>query len=198
MILTDGSKIWLNAATSIKFPVVFASASRSLSLIGEAYFEVAHDKSRPFVVFTKGQQIHVLGTHFNVNAYSNETNVTTTLLEGSVKVLAEATGQSVLLKPGEQAVYDGKKLSVITIDAKATAAWKDGEFIFRNMPLQDVMRIIERWYDVKVIYQEDNFKKAVLGGTLVRSAELAEVLHMLEITSNVHFLVEGKTITVLQ
>jgi ferric-dicitrate binding protein FerR (iron transport regulator) len=198
VVLSDGTKIWLNAGSSIKFPASFVSLnSRNVSLTGEAYFEVARRNYQPFLVAAKDQEIQVLGTHFNVNAYSNESRIKTTLLEGSVRVTDKTLMQSVLLKPQQQAVLVGSRLMVITTPADESAAWKDGEFIFRNMPLPDVMRVIERQYDVKVVYKKKEAKDSLLGGSILFSSKLADVLNMLELTSNAHFKIEGRRVNVM-
>jgi len=199
VLLPDGTAVWLNAESSLKFPETFVSVdARRISLTGEAYFEVAHDKTKPFYVSSKGQDIQVLGTHFNVNAYGNEKSVKTTLLEGSLRVTSKTDQQSVLLKPQEQAILDGNTLSVNSLKADDTASWKDGEYIFRNMPMEDVMRTVERWFGVKVSYQNDQVKKSLLGGTIVLSANLSDVLEILELSAGVQFKIEGRSVTVLK
>jgi transmembrane sensor len=199
VLLPDGTAVWLNAESSLKFPETFVSVdARRISLTGEAYFEVAHDKTKPFYVSSKGQDIQVLGTHFNVNAYGNENSVKTTLLEGSLRVTSKTDKQSVLLKPQQQAILDGNTLSVNSLKADDTTSWKDGEYIFRNMPMEDVMRTVERWFGVKVSYQNDKIKRSLLGGTIVLSGNLPDVLEILELSAGVQFKIEGRSVTVLK
>lgn len=228
VILPDGTKAWLNAASHLKFPSSFAGAEkRRVELTGEAYFEVAKDKDHPFIVASKGQEIEVLGTHFNVTAYGNDKIVKTTLLEGSVRVTpffkAEKSagidpgsidplwaietrpdapvmqaGKAVVLKPNQQAVLTGKDIAVKAVEPEDVIAWREGEYIFRNMPLESVMRVVARWYDVDVIYQNKAVGAALLGGSVSKSADVSDVLKTLERTANVHFTIEGRRITVTQ
>ncbi|MDR6781618.1 transmembrane sensor [Pedobacter africanus] len=227
VVLPDGTKAWLNAASHLKFPSTFAGAmKRRVELTGEAYFEVAKDKKHPFIVASKGQEIEVLGTHFNVTAYGNDGNIKTTLLEGSVRVTpfqkadkrVEGTdpatidplwaietrpayvqaGDAVVLKPNQQAVLTGKNIAVKAVEAEDAIAWRQGEYIFRNMPLESVMQVIARWYDVDVIYQNKTVGDALLGGSVLKADSVSEVLKTLELTANVHFKVEGRRITVTQ
>lgn len=190
--LPDGTKVWLNAASSLKYPVNFSSkAERSVELTGEAYFEVAKDKSHPFVVKSAGQKVKVLGTHFNVNAYSDEYNVRTTLLEGSVKV-----NDDVVLAPGEQSVFMAGQLMVKTVNASDAIDWKNGEFVFNNEPLTDILRKVSRWYNVNIVYIRPAKDGPTFSGSVSRFENVSVVLRMLEETSNVRFSITGKTIKV--
>ncbi len=200
LALADGTKVWLNAGSTIKYPASFASLkSRWVSLVGEAYFEVAKDKLHPFLVSTKGQQIAVLGTHFNVSAYADEPNIKTMLLEGSVRI--DPTNEllnSTLLKPNQQATLTGNRISVKDVDAEEAIDWKNGEFIFRKQPLEQVMRRIARWYNVEVVYEDEQLGKTPIGGFLSKSEQFTEVLKMLELTAKVQFKVQGRTVTVIK
>lgn len=190
--LPDGTKVWLNAASSLKYPANFSSKKeRSVELTGEAYFEVAKDKNHPFVVKSAGQEVKVLGTHFNVNAYSDEHNVRTTLLEGSVKI-----NDRVLLVPGEQSVFAGGQLSVKSVNVSDAIDWKNGEFVFNKEPLNDILRKVSRWYNVDVIYLRSAQDVPTFSGSVSRFENVSVVLRMLEETSNVRFSIEGKTIKV--
>ncbi len=202
VILPDGSRVWLNATSSIKFPTSFTGKQREVSLTGEAYFEVAKNPQKPFIVhitFPQSSQrnaatIKVLGTHFNVMAYANEKNIKTTLLEGSVQV-ANHNGKSVKIIPGEQAqLQPNNKISVIPDDGQATA-WKDGLFLFKSADIHTIMRQVSRWYDVDIVY-EDQPTTDKFSGTIPRSANLSQLLKILEL-SEVHFKIEGKTLTVM-
>jgi transmembrane sensor len=222
MMLPDGSRVWLNASSSIRFPAAFPEKERRVELTGEAYFEIASlplttlPKGRkgtkgkiPFVVAIipppggRGAEVEVMGTHFNVMAYQNEQNITTTLLEGSVKVKYE-TGHSAgagskyeVLKPGQQARMKDHALSVIKdVNTDQVIAWKNGFFRFKDTDIKELMRQVERWYDVEVAYQTNRGDQDYTG-IVSRSANLSSVLQMLELTGTVHFRVEGRKITVL-
>jgi len=195
LLLPDGSKVWLNAASSVKFPTSFSGKERHVELTGEAYFEIAKDASRPFRVDAPGgMQIEVLGTHFNIMSYADENAINTTLLEGSVKVREGAV--SSLLRPGEQASLNkaSDRISVSNADVDETIAWKNGLFRFEGATIEAVMKQIARWYDVEVIYKGSVSKH--FRGMISRSVDISQVIKMLELTSEVHFKIDGKTITV--
>ncbi|RDC55153.1 FecR family protein [Pedobacter chinensis] len=193
--LPDGTKVWLNAATTLKYPYAFAKNERAVELSGEAYFEVSKDHTRPFRVKTDEQTVEVLGTHFNINAYKNETAVKTTLLEGAVKV-SNALG-SVNLHPGEQSRLNSSTAKLIVdqqIDIDKEMAWKNNVFSFDNDDLQTIMRQISRWYDVDVVY-EGKITSEKYVGEIPRSSNLAEVFKILEL-NHVHIDIKGKVLTV--
>jgi ferric-dicitrate binding protein FerR (iron transport regulator) len=194
IVLADGTKVFLNAVSSIKYPTQFNGNQRVVELEGEAYFEVAKNRNKPFIVKSGNQAIEVLGTHFNVHAYDNEAVVKTTLLEGRVEVTHK--NQKAILKPGQQAnVSDNfNKISVREVDTEAAIAWKNGRFKFDNADLETVMKQLERWYGIKVEYRGDVSDVRFNGGTF-RNKNLSEVLKVLEL-SNIEFKVEGKTIIV--
>jgi transmembrane sensor len=192
IVLPDGSRAWLNAASSLRFPSAFHGGERKVALTGEGYFEVAPNKAMPFRVETRGGAIEVLGTHFNVMAYDNEGVVRTTLLEGSVKVGRGA--ESRVLKPGYAASIQGEAISVAAADVEEAVAWKEGRFQFHQTGLQTIMRQLERWYGVEVHYTA-GVKEERFSGTIPRSATAAQVLEMLELTRTVKFTMEGKKIT---
>ncbi|WP_276361663.1 FecR family protein [Daejeonella sp. H1SJ63] len=193
--LPDGSKVWLNAASSLRFPTNFAASKRQVELKGEAYFEVAHDESKLFEVNTRNQIVQVLGTHFNINAYADEPSVNTTLLEGSVRVSDVRTNISQLLKPGEQSQLT-ERIEVVNVKNTAEAvAWKEGYFQFNEADIETVMRQIERWYDVTVRY-EGEIPLYRFGGEIERSLSLLQVLKILEKTK-VHFRLEGREVIVM-
>ncbi len=194
VILPDGTKVWLNAASSLTYPTAFKGADREVQLNGEAYFEVAGNKSRPFKVMVGNMQIHVLGTHFNVMAYEDENAIRTTLLEGSVNV--SIGGASHLLKPGQEARLDRSSdaFNLLEVNADEAVAWKKGVFQFGGASIETVMREIVRWYDVDVEYQgrtNEHFR-----GTISRDVNASEVFKMLELTGAVHFAVDKKKIIV--
>lgn len=191
--LPDGTKVWLNAASSLRYPIHFADGKRSVELTGEGYFEVAKDKLHPFVVKTANQEVEVLGTHFNVNSYDEEPVVNTTLLEGSVRVMA--AGKRRILLPGEQSQIKGGEMEVSTVDTEAVLSWKNGDFVFTGDNFKSIMRKISRWYDVEVIYQ-GNFDDLKFGGYISRSKNISAVLSIMESTGKVHFTIKDQTITV--
>lgn len=194
--LPDGTKVWLNAASSLRYPAVFTGSERRVSLTGEAYFEVAKvHPAKPFSVSSLTQTVEVLGTHFNINSYTDEQAVKTTLLEGSVKVTAQmGTSGSVFLKPGQQAVLLGNQLNVNLSNTEEAIAWKNGMFSFKDADLQTVMRAVSRWYDVEVSY-EGNLPGRQFSGEIHRNINLSEVLDILSFFK-VHFRIDGKKITV--
>ncbi|WP_316838223.1 FecR family protein [Pedobacter nutrimenti] len=190
--LPDGSKVWLNAASKLIYPVSFnGRGQREVSLDGEAYFEIYKNKLQPFVVKSKNQEVTVLGTHFNINSYTDEGSVKTTLLEGSVRV------NEAVLKPGQQSILAGGKISVVLADLDETMAWQKGDFVFKNESLESIMKKISRWYDVEVVYAKGAPKNITLGGLISRNKNLSAVLKMMEMTKKVKFKVEGKKVTVL-
>ena len=200
VILSDGSKVWLNAASSIKFPASFAGQKqRSVELVGEAYFEISKNKNQKFVVSSKTQQVEVLGTHFNVNSYPDEGNVKTTLLEGSVRVslLRNPTQERVALIPGQQSVVSvSNTIDVSTVDVNDVVAWKDGKFVFVRENVRSIMNKIARWYDVEIIYEGDLSNK-FLGGSVSRFKNVSEVLEMLSATKAVQFRIENRKVIVM-
>ncbi|MFA4870062.1 MAG: FecR domain-containing protein [Pedobacter sp.] len=192
--LNDGTKVWLNAGSKLRYPVLFAGNERKVELIGEGYFEVTHDQRKPFKVISAEQTVVVLGTRFNVNNYQDEAVVKTTLLEGSVRVTANQLTK--LLKPGEQASQSGKEIKVRTVDVEQVMAWHKGDFAFEGVALKSIMRQISRWYDVDVVYQGE-IADVEFGGSISRSKNITEVLKVLEMTQGVHFKIEGRRVLVM-
>lgn len=191
--LPDGTRVWLNAASSLSYPVAFSGKERLVILTGEAYFEVAQNKSKPFKVRTGTQELEVLGTHFNVNAYGEGRGIRTTLLEGSVRLKQIGSMGTRLLKPGQMAVLRGETFEVGPADTESEIAWKTGYFIFNEEEIQFVMQKISRWYDVNVTYGPGVLeKKLKFGGIVSRNRNLAIVLKTMERTGKVHFRLEGK------
>ncbi len=194
--LPDSSLIWLNAASKLKFPSSFhALKERRVELSGEAYFEVAKNRKQPFVVQTGGQEVKVLGTHFNVSSYVDEPNAVTTLLEGSVQV--SGNGEVKVLKPGERAVRTGTRIKVSEADLSEDMAWKNGDFYFNNEGIESIMRQISRWYDVDIIYQGELTDEKFYG-TISRSKNINQVLNVLEKTRGIHFKIEGRRILIMK
>lgn len=192
VILSDGTKVWLNAASELKFPVKFTGGERRVEVRGEAYFEVARNIAQPFYVSSGNMHLQVLGTSFDINAYADEPAIRTTLLEGAVKI-----NDKVGLLPRQQSriAKDGGIQVVRNVDVDETVAWKNGAFSFNNADITTVMRQLERWYDIEVVY-EGNKPTDVFYGGISRASTLMEVLKILQV-SKVHFRLEGKKLIVL-
>ena len=195
VILADGTKVWLNSASSLSYPTAFMGKDRQVQLKGEAYFEVAEDKNKPFKVSVADVQVEVLGTHFDVMAYEDENAIKTTLLAGSVRVTRNGMGSQVLAA-GQEASMDRSSgsLSVNEMDGEEAVAWKNGFFQFDGVSIETVMRQLARWYDVDVEYEGKTDKH--FRGMISRSSNVSEVFRMLELTGAVHFSTEGKRIIV--
>jgi transmembrane sensor len=199
LVLSDGTKVWLNAATSLRYPVDFSGDERVVELSGEAYFEVAHHKTKPFKVVSNSQVVEVLGTHFNVNAYPDEDAIKTTLLEGRVKVFSSSSTPSseknaLIIKPDEQATYKNDRFSKSAVDTEDVMAWKNGFIQFKNADIKYVMRQVARWYDVEVIYR-GQITDDTYSGEISRNADLNEVFKVLKL-SDINLKVNGRTVTV--
>ena len=195
VLLPDGSRVWLNAASSLKYPTSFSTLKeRRVQLSGEAYFEVAHNKAHPFLVQTDKQTVTVLGTHFDVNAYTDESYTKTTLLEGAVNI-----NNTIFLKPGEQSTLNriGNGFTVSPAESDDAVAWKNGKFVFQNEHIESIMRKLARWYDVDVIYQ-DSFNDKTFTGSISRFDNISKILNKITFTSDVHFMLEGRRITVIK
>lgn len=194
VVLPDGSRVWLNAATKLRYPISFVSAkNRIVELTGEAYFEIAKDSGHPFIVKSRNQEVKVLGTHFNINNYNDEVLSKTTLLEGSISIKNNKKQQ--ILKPGQQAVVNANVIYVRDdLDAQLSIAWKNGLFKFDDTNLRTVMKQIERWYNVDVSY-EGNIPDLKFNGGTFMNKNLSEVLKVLEL-NGLNFRIEGNKIIV--
>lgn len=193
VVLPDGSKVWLDAASSLKFPTAFTGTDRIVELNGQAYFEVAKNAAKPFKVKVNNLEVRVLGTHFNIMAYSNEATIKTTLLEGSVRLTSGSVTN--VLKPGQQGTLNQNgQIRVADVNTDGAVAWKNGYFDFNRDNIHSIMNQVSRWYDVDVTYEgkapEDEFV-----GKIERNVKLSQLLHILEL-SHVHFKVVGKNIIV--
>lgn len=202
IVLSDGSKVWLNAVSSLRFPAKFTTNKRRVELTGEGYFEIAKEASRPFVVVANGVEVEVLGTHFNINAYDDEEVVKTTLLEGSVKIVKDRL--SSVIRPGEQAQIENSdnalpyEIKVRKVDTDAVTGWKNGRFIFKGDNIQTVMRQLARWYDAEVVFTGEVTEEEFVGViNRSRYSRIDEILNMLEKTGTVSFAVLGNRITVM-
>ena len=194
--LPDGSRIWLNSETSIRFPVCFMKDRREVYLSGEAYFEVAKDVSAPFHVYVKGGEVTVLGTSFNISAYKEDVAWQTTLVSGRVQV--EADDRMVVMKPTEQYSVDRHTGEGVLkeVDTELYTSWVDGKFYFNAYAFEDIVKKLERWYDFTMNYQDEEIKRMHFSGTINKHRPLNEVLQFLEKTTDIHFEISGKNITV--
>ncbi len=200
LVLSDGTKVFLNADSELKYPVEFSDGKRIVDLKGEAYFEVHKDSLRPFIVRMNGAEVTVLGTSFNVNTYGDDGQIYTTLVNGSVRVSSVKNGQAEVLKPGMQSVMDVQsgQLTGREVDVEPYVAWREGRFVFRAMTLDLIMRQLQRWYDFEVFYQNPELKDYEFRGVIKRDMDLDKVLSVIKVTTNVDFEVKGKVITIIK
>ncbi|MGV3502601.1 MAG: FecR family protein [Adhaeribacter sp.] len=199
IVLPDGTKVWLNAASSLRYPVQFSSEARRVELTGEGYFEVnslpaAKGKRVPFLVSTPTQTVEVLGTHFNINSYADEAGVVTTLLEGAVNVSREAGGEKIRLAPGQQAVLQAQQFEVKAVNPQEAVAWKNGYFSFEEADLKTVMRQLSRWYNVDVVYVGE-ISAETFTGKFHRNMSLLKVMEILTY-AQINFRMEGKKLII--
>lgn len=197
LVLPDGTKVWLNAASSLKYPTAFTGNERKVEITGEAYLEVAQDADKPFILSAANNvTVKVLGTSFNINAYADEAAIHTTLVSGSVRVATENSNAALTLQAGKQATLQKRtgKLTLQPADEEQVLAWKNGYFYFDRADIQTIMRQVSRWYDVEVEYQEIPDKK--FSGTIPRNVNASQVFKILELTGNVHFTIEGNKVVV--
>ncbi|MEN0056659.1 MAG: FecR domain-containing protein [Mucilaginibacter sp.] len=195
MVLADGTKVWLNAASQLRYPADFRNLKqRKVELAGEAYFEVAKDAAHPFIVQTDDQEIKVLGTHFNVNAYHDDGGSKTTLLEGSIH--AAGKNAQAIIKPGQQVISSSTgKLNIDQVDTELAVAWKNDQFMFESEPVRPLMKTVARWYDVEVIYGA-NVPDVRFNGAISKFENISAVLKILESTGKIHFEVSGRKVYV--
>jgi len=193
--LSDGTKVWLNASSAIKYPTQFSSDIRKVYLTGEAYFEVTKDKSKPFIVSTNDMEVEVYGTSFNVMAYPNDNSVEATLVEGSVKV--KASKFNLVLEPGKQAKFNktSNSLQEMKVNTDLYTSWKVGKYIFEFENLQNVMTKLSRWYDTEITYINKDMENLHFSGTLYKYNDIKQTLHIIELATNVKFeIVENKVL----
>lgn len=194
--LADGTKVWLNAASSLHYPMQFTGNERRVELTGEAYFEIAKNKDNPFIVSANKMDVQAVGTVFNVNSYANADSATiTTLEEGSIKVTTKHS--TVMVKPGQQVKTDLKTTAISNTDVGLATAWKNGLFQFTNAPLAEVVQQLSRWYDVQVVYDRDFKQPKFFTGEIKRNVPLSKLLQMLELTGIATFKIEKGTLTIL-
>jgi len=196
LVLSDGSRVWLNAASSLRYPTSFSGNERKVEITGEAYLEVAHNPTMPFIVSKGNTSIKVIGTHFNIKAYDDESSLNVTLLKGSVSVTAKGSQQPKVIKPGEQAqVNKNGSIEVSnSVDLNEVMAWKNGVFSFKNADIGRIMREVSRWYDVDVVFEKPVEEKFY--AEVSRNIKVSTLLEMLEATKAVHFKIEGRLISV--
>ena len=194
LTLSDGTRVWLNSETSIQYPVAFGAKERRVFVQGEAYFEVAKDAKKPFTVQFMSSSVTVLGPSFNIRAYPEEKRSQTTLAEGSVRIYSP--GSSMLLKPGEQAEVSALSGEMVKQEGevKNFTSWKDGRFVFEQQPLEDIMRTLERWYDIRVIFKDEGAKRISLSGNMKRYGDFSQVMKMLQMTGDVRFELHGNDV----
>ncbi len=189
--LPDGTIVFLNSTSVLKYPTSFGK-ERKVELTGEAYFEVAHNKAKPFKVMSKGQEVEVLGTHFNINNYTDEVDTRTTLLEGSVRL-----NGNTILKPGEQAILSKTgKILVEQVAVDDVIAWTNGKFIFDSESIESIMRKLSRWYNIEVVY-EGEVKDKQFAGSISRKDSISKILDKITFTQAAHFKIEGRRVTVI-
>lgn len=192
--LKDGSMVWLNAESSLTYdPALLKDGKRVVKLVGEGYFEISEDKRYPFVVQTKGQEVEVLGTHFNISSYDNDAVQKTTLLKGSIKLTSSETSR--ILRPGQQGKIINGEISVVEIDVDIPVAWKNSEFAFEQESIETVMKMVERWYNVETIFVGDKTSE-LLTGSISRFDNLSKLLKIIEATGAAHFEINGRKVYV--
>ena len=195
VMLADGTKVWLNSASRLIYPQSFMGKERRVVLSGEAFFDVAHDAERPFIVETSRMNVKVLGTRFNVNDYDDNEEVSTTLVNGSVEIVSGGQ-QAFRLVPGEQAYGKENELEKREVNVRLYTSWIDGKFLFNNTELEEIAKQISRWYDVEIFFSSENVKKVRFTGAIVKFKPLDDLVRMIESTSQVRFSVKGKTIVI--
>ena len=195
LTLADGTDVWLNSGSTLRFPDRFAADSREVVLEGEGYFFVSRDEERPFTVRTARHAIRVLGTEFNVKAYPDEREERTTLVEGSVGL--RHAGKVYMLRPNDQAVVEeGREVRLTRVDARKEGLWRTGMFVFERETLESLMGELARWYNVTVFYTNERLKTLHFSGELDRYEDIGRILHMVGLTTDVTFSLQGRTVIV--
>lgn len=199
LLLADGSKVWLNAASELKFPVCLSGSERKVFLEGEAYFEIAKNKDKSFIVQTNGYDAQVLGTSFNITAYNDERQITTTLVEGSVKITASEKENSVYITPGQQAVLqeNSAKIKITDVDTYQYTSWKDGLFVFKSKPLGSITKKFSRWYNCEIQFADSELENTKFTGTLRRDTDLGELLNIISQTCSIEFTFNKNNIIII-
>lgn len=197
VILSDGTRVWLNAGSRLEYPEAFVGGCRRVRLVGEAYFEVEKDEHKPFIVRLQKAEIKVLGTNFNVKDFAEERRTVTTLMEGRAEL--SVCGRKMVIRPNQQVCYfpDEDRLDVKKVEAVDFMAWKEGKFVFRDEPLEYIMETIARWYNVQVFYLNPNVKSIPFSGKMNRYENVDKILEMIEQTGKVHFELNHREVTVM-
>jgi len=197
VVLPDNSIVWLNAASSLRFPIAFTGNTREVELVGEGYFEVAHHKQKPFIVTSTDQQTIVKGTKFNITSYPDDVKKTTTLLEGSVlvKKTSDMGHDDLLLQPNEQVVLQHNRFTKSHVNAADAISWKNGKFVFNDTPLKNIMQQLARWYDVEIVYLEST-EGITFTGSISRFDDIQDVLRKISLTESVQFQTKERRIMV--
>ena len=196
IVLDDGTEIWLNSASELKYPAHFVGNERRVCLVGEAYFQVARNEAAPFIVETRDMDVKVLGTSFNVSAYEDEENSHATLVEGRVEVDDKINGEKVTLTPGEQALLQGKEMVVREVNTKLYSMWRLDRFTFASEDMEGVIRKLSRWYNVNFFFSNSSMKQKRFTGSLPKYSDISQVLKMIEMTTDIKFQVKGNTIII--
>ena len=194
LVLSDGTRIWLNSESELTFPAKFKGNQRKIFLKGEAYLEVAKNEKLPFIIEAEGTQVEVLGTSFNVKAYEN---IETTLVEGKVCIRTNSLTKAILT-PGEQGIVtkESNEITVKQVDTRLYTSWVKGMFVFRSLSLEEIMKTLERWYNVEVTFENDELKQRRFTGNLKRNEEINHHLDVISLTTNVEFEISGEKILV--
>ena len=198
VVLSDNTEVWLNSESELRFPVNFVGGERRVFLKGEAFFAVERDTARPFFVEADEMRLEVLGTSFNVNAYRDNGNLLATLVEGKVRVTDTLSGRSCVLSPGCQAEMGGGRLDTCRVRVEDVVAWKEGRFLFREMPLARIAKELERWFDVEVLFADQSLREHPFTGVVKRYNTIEEVCALIEETTNVKFVIRDRTVTVVR
>lgn len=196
LMLSDGTRVWLNAETRLRYPVEFVGDERKVYLEGEAFFDVTHDKHKRFVVETEEACVKVFGTAFNVYAYKDEDATVATLVRGSIELKARGTDNKVRLEPGEQGTLTNGKLTKQDVDVEMYTAWREGRMVFKSIRLEDLLHHLARWYNVDIVFSREELKDVVFTGEAKKYEDFSEVLDIIETTQSVRFRVEDRTIIV--
>ena len=196
IVLDDGTEIWLNSASELKYPAHFVGHERRVCLVGEAYFQVARNEAAPFIVETRDMDVKVLGTSFNVSAYEDEENSHATLVEGRVEVDDKINGEKVTLTPGKQALLQGKEMVVREVNTKLYSMWRLDRFTFASEDMEGVIRKLSRWYNVNFFFSNSSMKQKCFTGSLPKYSDISQVLKMIEMTTDIKFQVKGNTIII--
>lgn len=198
LILEDGSRVYLNSNTKLRFPLVFAGERRVVHLEGEAYFEVASDSLKPFIVTTQGMEVQVLGTKFNIKAYTDDRAIFTTLVSGAVQIKDGESAHSVLLRPDEQCIYtaDDGRMQIQTVDPQISLGWVHGRFVFENETLEEILKQLGRWYDVKIFFRDPQVAYYRFTGNVGRFDQISTLLRMIEKAYDISFTMSDGTVIV--